>query len=122
MRAGIPDRQSQYAHSFMCMSASTLQLKSLSDTLRINAPYVYSEAAPESVRSGMPTSQQAAFPDLPRAVSKDPSGVNNVRVAELETLKGEYLCSKRSGHLRRTVACNFLESTCNAVGFPSKKE
>jgi hypothetical protein len=87
---GMPLRQIPYTHSFACMSALTPQLQSLSSTLRTNAYYIYSEAAPEAARSGLSSAQLAAFPSLYAAPGPAPPGAD-VQVTELSTLGGESL-------------------------------
>ena len=64
LRAGVSTRQASLAHSFMCLTASTAQLRALTDGLQANAHYVYSEAAPAHVRAGLSDAQLEAFPSL----------------------------------------------------------
>ena len=86
----MPRREAGNAHTFLCMSASTQQLSATSATLRSNAYYVYSEAAPKQAWGGLSDAQRAAFPDLigtepDQDAAKSGSGV---RATEFETLKG----------------------------------
>ncbi len=86
----MPRREAGNAHTFLCMSAATRQLSTTSATLRANAYYVYSEAAPEQARGLISDAQRAAFPDL---VGSEPDqdaakAGFGVKVTEFETLKG----------------------------------
>ena len=82
----MSSRQEAYAHSFLCLSASTAQLRQLSDDLQSNAYYVFSEAAPAHARAGLTEAQLAAYPSLYRTSPRTTD--SDVRLAELTTLQG----------------------------------
>lgn len=89
--AGVPSQQATFAHSMMCMSAATGQLRALSEKLQANSYYVYSEAAPAHARSSsaLTERQLAAYPDLIRTLSQSGQPVtSDIKLVEMSTLGG----------------------------------
>jgi hypothetical protein len=111
VRAGVSSRQASLAHSFMCLSASTAQLRALTEGLQANAHYVYSEAAPAHARAGLSDAQLAAFPSLYAPPDQAPqqqgpeaaAQAAYPRIVELTTLGGLLLSSHLPEHTSQSV-------------------